>query len=69
VTVTLQGYLFNVFNNQLAILRDDASTASPPEGFPATIDDPSQEQNNDLYGTITGRSDPRSFRAALRVSF
>lgn len=23
----------------------------------------------DLYGAVTGRSDPRSFRAALRVSF
>lgn len=69
VTVTLQAYLFHVFNQQIAISRDDVWSSRPPEDFPATIYDPNQEQNNDFYGTITGRSDPRSFRAALRVSF
>jgi hypothetical protein len=69
VTVTLQAYLFNLFNNQIAISRDEVWSSSPPEGFPATIYDPNQERNNELYGAITGKSEPRSFRAALRVSF
>ena len=69
VTVTLQAYLFNLFNNQIAISRDDAWSNSQPKGYPATIYDPNQTQNNDQYGAVTGRSDPRSFRASLRVSF
>jgi hypothetical protein len=69
VTATLQGYLFNVFNKQIAISRDDVWSASPPQGFPETLFDPNQERKNDLYGSVTGRSEPRSFRAALRVSF
>lgn len=44
-------------------------SSSPPEGFPETIYDPNQEQNNEEYGKVTGRSDPRVFRAAVRVSF
>jgi hypothetical protein len=28
-----------------------------------------QEQNNTEYGKITGRSEPRSFRASMKVSF
>jgi outer membrane receptor protein involved in Fe transport len=69
VTVTAQAYLFNVFNEQIAISRDDVWSRSPPEGFPVTIYDPNQQQNNETYGAVTGRLDPRSFRAALRVSF
>ena len=69
MTVTLQAYVFNLFNNQIAISRDDAWSRSPPQGFPATIYDPNQVQNNEDYGKVTGRLDPRSFRAALRVSF
>lgn len=69
LTVTLQAYCFNLFNNQIAISRDDVWSSSPPAGFPATIYDPEQQQTNDNYRRITGRSDPRSFRAALRVSF
>lgn len=70
VTVTLQAYLFNLFNKQIAISRDEgSSTNNPPENFPATIYDPNQEQNNPNYGYVTGRYAPRSFRAALRVSF
>lgn len=67
--MTLNAYVFNVFKNQIAISRDDAWSTSPPEGFPATIYDPNQKQNNVHYGSITGRSDPRSFRAAVRISF
>ncbi len=69
VTVRLQAYLFNVFNNQIAISRDDVWSSNPPKGFPATIFDPNQEQNNARYGSITGRSDPRYFRSAVRISF
>ena len=65
----VEAYLFNVFNKQIAISRDEAWSGYPPEGFPATIYDPNQEQNNELYGSVTGRSDPRSFRGAIRVSF
>jgi hypothetical protein len=69
VAVTLQAYLFNVFDNQIATARDEAWSASPPDGFPATIYDPNQMQKNPDYGRVTERSTPRSFRAALRVSF
>ena len=69
VTVTLQAYLFNVFNKQIAVSRDEAWSDSPGTNLPATIYDPNQLKTNDLYGAVTGRSDPRSFRAALRVSF
>jgi hypothetical protein len=69
VTVTLQAYVFNFFNNQIAISRDDVWSRTPPDGFPDTIYDPNQERNNDEYGKITGRSEPRSFRAAVKISF
>lgn len=69
VTATLQGYIFNVFNNQIAISRDEAWTGSPPAGYPETIYDSNQAQNNPNYGKVTGRSAPRSFRAAVRVTF
>ena len=68
-TVTLQAYLFNVFNKQIATSRDDEWSTSPPAGFPETIYDPNQEKNNDYYGSITGRQAPRMLRAAVRVSF
>ena len=69
VTVTVQAYLFNAFNNQIATSRDEVWSSSPPDGFPATIYDPNQEQNNSEYGKVTGRQEPRYFRAAVRVSF
>ena len=68
-TVTLQAYLFNVFNKQIAISRDDAWSNQHPTGYPDSIFDPNQEQHNREYGKVTGRSDPRVFRAAVRVSF
>jgi len=69
VTVTVQAYLFNAFNNQIATSRDEVWSRSPPDGFPATIYEPNQEQNNRGYGKVTSRYAPRQFRAALRVSF
>jgi outer membrane receptor protein involved in Fe transport len=56
-TVTLQAYLYNAFNNQLPMTRDDVATTGDSQ-------DP-----NPNYGKITSRQAPRSFRAAVRVSF
>ena len=36
VTVTLQGSLFNIFNKQIAVDRDNIWSSSPPAGYPAT---------------------------------
>jgi len=68
-TVTLQAYLFNAFNKQIAVFRNEEWSGMPPEGYPATIYDPDQAQQNDEYGKVLNRSDPRVFRAAVRISF
>jgi outer membrane receptor protein involved in Fe transport len=68
-TVTAQAYLFNVFNKQIATSKDQGWTTSPPDGFPATLYDPNQAQNNPDYGAVLSRSDPRLFRAAVKVAF
>jgi hypothetical protein len=65
-TVTLQAYVFDLFNNQTPLTRNDDWTTSP-NGQPF---DPNQPSNNDgQYGKFTSRTTPRSFRAAVRVSF
>jgi hypothetical protein len=69
VTVTLQGYVFNAFNNQIANTVDEVWSWSPPADYPATIYDPNQPSDNPAYGQVTWRYPPRSFRAGLRVSF
>ena len=57
-TVTLQAYLYNAFNNQLPMTRDDVlMTGTNPE------------DHNPDFGSATSRQAPRSFRAAVRVSF
>jgi hypothetical protein len=68
-TVTLQAYLFNAFNNQVPIARDEVWSYFPQAGYPDTIFDPNQAQTNETYGGVMDRSDPRSFRTAIRVSF
>jgi len=68
-TVTLQAYVYNAFNNQVATTRDNRWTLRPPERYPATIYDPNQPSDNPENGKITSRQDPRLFRAAIRVSF
>ncbi len=69
-TATLQAYVFNLFNNQIATSRNNDWTTSPPDNYPSTIYDPSVPSNNtDLYGKYTARQPPRSFRAAVKVSF
>jgi hypothetical protein len=67
--VTLQAYLFNVFNKQIAVDRDNVWSDTAPDGYPATIYDPNQQQTNRYYGSVTRRSEPRTLRAAVRVSF
>jgi hypothetical protein len=69
VTVTLQAYLFHAFNKQIAISHDEVWSSDPPGDYPASLYDPNQPKTNGLYGAVTGRSDPRTFRAAVRVSF
>jgi len=58
-----------LFNNQIPTLRDQAWTTSPSDGYPDTIFDPGVAKKNDDYGKNSSRYAPRSFRAAVRVSF
>ena len=69
VTVTAQAYLYNVFNEQIAVETDQVWTNQMPDDYPVSIYDPNQPQNNPNYGKVTARSAPRLFRAALKVSF
>ena len=59
MTVTLQAYLFNVFNKQIAIARRGLVPRTAPWLSP-TIYDPNQAQSNPDYGAMTDRSDPRA---------
>jgi hypothetical protein len=68
-TLTLQAYLFNLFNEQFAISQDEAWSIQPPPDYPDSLFDPNQQQNNTEYGKVTARTDPRLFRAAVKVSF
>jgi hypothetical protein len=68
-TVTLQGYVFNLFNNQIPVWKNTIWSSSAPAGYPDTLFDPNQEQTNPDYGKIVSRQDPRLFRATIRVSF
>ena len=69
VTVTLQAYAFNLFNNQIRTNQDEAWTINQPNDYPSTLHDPSQPSDNSNIGKITQRSKPRLFRGAIRVSF
>jgi hypothetical protein len=69
VTATLQGYVFNVFNNQIRTDQDMVWAAERPADYPDSLFDPTQPQSNPNYGKIVTRSDPRLFRAAVRISF
>jgi hypothetical protein len=71
-TVSLQAYVYNLFNNQIETSRNVDWTINPPDGWEANtalLLDPSQPSDNENYGRTTGRSAPRLFRAALKVSF
>ena len=69
VSVTLQAYIFNLFNNQIVTSRDEAWSINPPKGYPATVEDSNQPSDNPDYGKATSRQAPRSLRGAVRVSF
>jgi hypothetical protein len=71
-TVTLQGYVYNLFNNQIRTNQGVAYTAvQAPPGYPDTLYDPvvPPDSVNANYGKVFNRQQPRLFRAALRVSF
>jgi hypothetical protein len=68
-TVTVQAYVFNLFDNQIATSRDDGWSNYPPPDYPVSLYDPNQEQNNPEYGKVTSRQEPRSLRASLKISF
>jgi hypothetical protein len=68
-TVTVQAFVFNLFDNQIRSSRDDTWSDSPPPDYPTSLYDPDQEQNNPEYGKTTSRQEPRSVRAALKISF
>jgi hypothetical protein len=71
VTVTLQAYVFNVFNNQIETLENVNYTNRRPPGYPDTLHDPNvpADRVNPNYGKILARQEPRLVRAALRLSF
>ena len=69
VTVTPEAYLFNLFNQQIVVSRDETWGYGPPDGYPANIYDPDQKQYNPYYGSATARQEPLRFRAAVKVSF
>jgi hypothetical protein len=69
LTVTLQGFLYNVFNNQIPTFRDQAWSNQEPPDYPTSLYDPNQKQSNPYYGLVQDRSGQRLFRAAIRVSF
>lgn len=68
-TVTVQAYVFNLFNNQIATARDDVWSDVAPPDYPASIFDPNQEQSNPEYGKTQARQDPRLVRGSLKISF
>lgn len=69
VTVTLQAFVYNLFNNQFPTSQNVLWSSQAPADYPESIFDPNQEQNNPDYGKVTTRQDPRLFRAAVRITF
>ncbi len=71
VNVTLQAYLFNLFNNQIETGENVLYTIQRPPGYPTTLFDPNvpPDRVNANYGKIVSRQDPRLLRGAVKVSF
>ena len=70
VTVTIQGFVYGVFNNQIRTNESFAWTAGfAPDGYPDNLYDPNVPSNTGVYGKALARQPPRLFRASLRVSF
>ncbi len=68
-SVTLQAYVFNLFNNQIETGVDTAWTVEPAEGYPDTLYDPNVPSNNPDYGKVRARQTPRLFRGAIKIAF
>lgn len=68
-TVTVQAYVFNLFNNQIATSQDEIWSDVPTADYPASLFDPGQPQTNPNYGKTTSRQEPRLVRAAIKISF
>ena len=68
-TVTIRGYVYNLFNNQFPTSTDEGWTDERPDGYPDLLWDPGQPQTSPYYGSVTSRQDPRLFRASLKISF
>ena len=74
VSVTLQAYVYNLFNNQLNANQSMSYTNQQTPGYPGNLYDPvlppeDADLVNPNYGKILNRQEPRLFRAAVRVSF
>ena len=71
VTVTLQAYLFNLFNNQIETGENVSYTIFQPPGYPSTLYDPTvpPDKVNANYGRIISRQDPRLLRGAVKIAF
>jgi len=71
LSVTLQVYAFNVFNNQIETQENVLYTVRQPPGYPATLYDPTvpPEKVNPNYGKILARQDPRLLRGAVKIAF
>jgi hypothetical protein len=65
--VTLQAYVYNLFNNQIPLTRNNDWTISANDSYSSF--DPNRPSNNEDFGQFTSRQAPRVFRAAVRVSF
>ncbi len=70
-TVTVQAYVFNLFNNQIRTQQNVFYTTRRPPGYPATLYDPNvpADRVNPNYGKILARQDPRLVRGAVKISF
>lgn len=71
MTVTLQAYLFNLFNNQIETGENVLYTIRQPPGYPSTLYDPNvpPDRVNANYGKIVSRQDPRLLRGAVKITF
>ena len=66
-TVTLQAFVYNLFNNQIVTGQDTQWTYAEPQPYPNY--DPNQPSDNLNYGKAISRQAPRVLRFAARVSF
>jgi hypothetical protein len=68
VTVTLQAYAFNLFNNQIET-SEDIAYSGPTPGYPENLFDQPDSPTNPNYGKTLGRQQPRLIRGAVKIAF